>query len=55
MTQAASEHWNSDTRPALATIAVGRRLDDLAYGAGLWWGSLKARSFRALVPRLPAS
>jgi mycofactocin system glycosyltransferase len=31
---------------------VARRLDDLAYGAGLWWGALRARSARALVPRI---
>jgi mycofactocin system glycosyltransferase len=29
---------------------VARRLDDLAYGAGLWAGALRARSPRALVP-----
>lgn len=27
-----------------------RRADDLAYGAGLWWGVLRARSVRALLP-----
>jgi len=31
---------------------LGRRLEDLAYGAGLWVGALKARSARALTPRL---
>lgn len=29
---------------------VARRLDDLAYGAGLWAGVVRARSLRALVP-----
>lgn len=29
---------------------VTHRLDDLAYGAGLWWGALRARSVRALLP-----
>ena len=29
---------------------VARRLDDLAYGAGLWGGAIRARSLRALVP-----
>lgn len=28
---------------------IGRRMDDLAYGAGLWWGSLRAHSPRALA------
>ncbi|MEP9362705.1 mycofactocin biosynthesis glycosyltransferase MftF [Nocardioides sp. CN2-186] len=31
---------------------VARRLDDLAYGAGLWWGALRERSPRVLVPRI---
>lgn len=30
---------------------AGRRLDDLAYGGGLWWGSLRAREPRALAMR----
>ncbi len=29
-----------------------RRAEDLAYGAGLWWGCLRARSARALLPSL---
>jgi hypothetical protein len=37
------------------TIATGRRLSDLAYGAGLWWGALRAGSPRALLPRRPSS
>lgn len=32
---------------------VGRRLDDLAYGTGLWAGALRARSARALLPVRP--
>lgn len=31
---------------------LGRRLEDLAYGAGLWSGALRAGSARALLPRL---
>jgi mycofactocin system glycosyltransferase len=31
---------------------AARRLDDLAYGAGLWWGAARARSGRVLVPRI---
>ncbi|SDF73577.1 mycofactocin system glycosyltransferase [Blastococcus aurantiacus] len=30
-----------------------RRLDDLAYGAGLWAGAVRARSARALLPTRP--
>lgn len=29
---------------------LARRLDDLAYGAGLWWGCCQARDARALGP-----
>jgi mycofactocin system glycosyltransferase len=42
-----ADHFN----PVL--FVVGRRLDDASYGAGLWWGALRARSARALVPRTP--
>lgn len=33
------------------TMIAGRRLDDLAYGVGLWYGAVRARSPRALMPR----
>ncbi|MFJ6133027.1 mycofactocin biosynthesis glycosyltransferase MftF [Janibacter terrae] len=32
---------------------ISRRLDDLAYGAGLWVGAARARSLGALLPRRP--
>lgn len=38
----------SDLDPVRFVLA--RRLDDLAYGSGLWWGGLRARSPRALLP-----
>jgi mycofactocin system glycosyltransferase len=38
-------------RRDLAAHLAARRLDDLAYGAGLWFGALRARSARALLPR----
>ncbi|MFC7497171.1 MULTISPECIES: mycofactocin biosynthesis glycosyltransferase MftF [unclassified Nocardioides] len=42
-----------DVPPARAPEAfVARRLDDAAYGAGLWWGGLRARSIRVLVPKV---
>ena len=42
-----------EVTPAKAPEAfVARRLDDLAYGAGLWWGALRERSARVLVPRV---
>lgn len=30
---------------------AARRLDDLAYGAGVWWGAVSTRSATALLPR----
>lgn len=43
-------------RPGLdpVTAFVGRRLDDAAYGAGLWLGALRARSVHCLLPRFVA-
>ena len=40
------------TRPDLDPVRFGllRRLDDLAYGGGLWFGVLRGRSPRALQP-----
>ncbi|MDR7083210.1 mycofactocin system glycosyltransferase [Arthrobacter ginsengisoli] len=47
---AALEHRR--TRPDLDPVRFGlaRRLDDLAYGGGVWFGALKGRSLRALLP-----
>lgn len=35
----------------LAPALVARRLDDLAYGTGLWWGAARHRSARCLAVR----
>ncbi|GAA4086332.1 mycofactocin biosynthesis glycosyltransferase MftF [Nocardioides kongjuensis] len=37
------------------TALVARRLDDLAYGSGLWWGAILRRSPRCLLPRRPGT
>ncbi|RHW23815.1 mycofactocin system glycosyltransferase [Nocardioides immobilis] len=37
----------------LPTVLLARRLDDLAYGAGLWWGAIGQRSARCLAVRRP--
>ncbi len=37
-------------RPALHGYVLARRLDDLAYGAGLWWGALRHRTVEPLRP-----
>jgi mycofactocin system glycosyltransferase len=34
-----------------ATALLARRFDDLAYGAGLWWGAIRRRSTRCLEVR----
>ncbi|MEN2738479.1 mycofactocin biosynthesis glycosyltransferase MftF [Microbacterium sp. X-17] len=41
-------------RPRLDPVRffAARRLDDLAYGAGVWWSALRGRSLRALMPRI---
>ncbi|MFT4010839.1 MAG: glycosyltransferase [Nocardioidaceae bacterium] len=43
------EHRPSSFRDALV-VTVGRRLDDAAYGAGLWAGAGSARSWACLLP-----
>jgi mycofactocin system glycosyltransferase len=42
--------WPQRGRVGPVRFAVGRRAEDLAYGAGLWWGALRARDLRALLP-----
>lgn len=41
--------------PRVGYAPLCRRLDDLAYGAGLWAGALRARSVRCLLPRRPGT
>ncbi len=40
-------------RPALLAFLLARRLDDLAYGAGLWWGAVAHRTLAPLRPSRP--
>jgi mycofactocin system glycosyltransferase len=47
------EQRGARERVGIAPALAGRRLDDLAYGAGLWWGAANARSARVLLPRRP--
>ena len=42
-------------RPALPAFLLARRLDDLAYGAGLWWGAARHRTLEPLRPVGPRS
>lgn len=41
-----------DRRDVAPGTFAARRLDDMAYGAGLWLGAIRARSMRALVPKI---
>jgi mycofactocin glycosyltransferase len=45
--------WPQRQRVGPVRFAVARRLEDLAYGAGLWWGAARARDPRALLPARP--
>lgn len=48
---AAWELHDADVRPSPLAVLLARRLDDLAYGAGLWWGALHSRTAVPLLPR----
>jgi mycofactocin system glycosyltransferase len=50
---AAVAWWPHRERVGPVRFAFARRLEDLAYGAGLWWGALRARDPRALLPARP--
>lgn len=41
-----------ESRPDPLTRLLGRRLEDLAYGAGVWIGALRDRSVQGLRPRI---
>jgi mycofactocin system glycosyltransferase len=45
--------WPHRRRVGPVRFAAARRLEDLAYGAGLWQGAVRARSARALLPARP--
>lgn len=38
-----------------ARFSLARRLDDLSYGAGVWWSAIGGRSTRALLPLITRS
>lgn len=50
---AAAAWWPVRRRLGPLRFVAARRLDDLAYGAGLWWGAARARDLRALRPTRP--
>jgi len=45
--------WPHRRRVGPVRFAAARRLEDLAYGAGLWAGAARARSATALLPARP--
>jgi mycofactocin system glycosyltransferase len=47
--------WPHRGRVGPVRFTVARRLEDVAYGAGLWWGALRAGDPRALLPARPMS
>ena len=52
---ALADHRHEASRRHAALVVIGRRLDDAAYGAGLWWGAITAHSAKALLPRRPSA
>jgi mycofactocin system glycosyltransferase len=50
---AALAWWPHRREVGPVRFTLARRLDDLAYGTGLWTGALRARSARALLPARP--
>jgi mycofactocin system glycosyltransferase len=53
VTDAVLAWWPHRAEVDLPRFAAARRLEDLAYGAGLWAGVLRARSAGALLPARP--
>jgi hypothetical protein len=45
--------WPQRARVGPLRFAAARRLEDLAYGAGLWAGALRQREPSALLPARP--
>lgn len=49
------QHVSDDTRPlGLVSYVLMKRLDDLAYGAGLWCGAVQERTVTPLKPQIKA-
>jgi mycofactocin system glycosyltransferase len=53
LTDALLAWWPQRSRVGPVRFTVARRLEDLAYGAGLWAGAVRARTPRALLPARP--
>ncbi len=46
------EYKHRDTKLDPIRFALLRRLDDVAYGTGLWLGAIRGRSIQALMPKI---
>jgi mycofactocin system glycosyltransferase len=53
LADAVAAWWPHRSAVGPVRFAVARRLEDLAYGAGLWTGVVRARDPRALLPARP--
>ena len=47
---AVADHRRSDSTLDLPRHLLARRLDDLAYGSGVWWGAARHRTLGPLMP-----
>jgi mycofactocin system glycosyltransferase len=45
-------HRDSATKLDVPRYLVAHRFDDLAYGSGLWWGAVRARTLAPLLPQV---
>jgi mycofactocin system glycosyltransferase len=55
LAEAAPAWWPHRASIGPVAFLTARRLDDLAYGAGLWVGALRAKDLRALLPAEPTA
>ncbi|CAN5489577.1 mycofactocin biosynthesis glycosyltransferase MftF [soil metagenome] len=55
ITDVALEYRRNDAGLDPIRFGLARRLDDLAYGAGVWFGAIRARSIAALLPDVRGS
>lgn len=47
-----TEHRRSRSQLNLGSFLLARRLDDIAYGTGVWMGAARARAWKALLPEI---
>lgn len=52
VTEGVADWWHRGREVPLAGYLAAHRFDDLAYGAGLWWGAWRHRTMAPLLPRV---